>query len=336
MKTSARNSEIGLFPSAHTSRYHSAHILISISRTIRNGGSSMRTRRVLGIFVLIAGISLGANAQASRTWVSGVGDDVNPCSRTAPCKTFAGAISKTAAGGEISALDPGGFGGFTITKSLTINGDGNLTSILVSGTNGITINAGASDVIILRSLSFNGIGGLGLNGVRLNTGAMLVVENCAIYGFGQAGIDLEPAASTSLAMKNVSITGGATGVRVNGSSGTVNASLSNVSIRGSVNGIDALFGTTDVRDSTISQSSGSGVLAEAGSVTVVNTALTGNNVGAQAQTGATVRLSNVDVFDNSTGFGCGGGILASAGNNHKGGNVGGGAACIPNAAITVQ
>ncbi|PYQ51096.1 MAG: hypothetical protein DMF59_08935, partial [Acidobacteria bacterium] len=82
----------------------------------------MRTRRVLGIFVLVAGISLTANAQASRTWVSGVGDDANPCSRTAPCKTFAGAISKTAAGGEISVLDPGGFGAVTITKSITIEG----------------------------------------------------------------------------------------------------------------------------------------------------------------------------------------------------------------------
>jgi hypothetical protein len=292
--------------------------------------------RILTTLALASVLVSLAQAQASRTWVSGVGDDANPCSRTAPCHTFAGAISKTAAGGEISALDPAGYGGFTITKSITINGDGNLTSVLVSGTNGITINAGANDVIILRSLSFNGVGGLGLNGVRFNTGAMLVVENCSIYGFSQAGIDLEPAASTNLAVRNVSITGGATGVRVNGSSGTVNASLSNVSIKGSVNGIDALFGTTDVRDSSISQSSGTGVLAEAGSVTLVNTALTGNSVGAQAQTGAIVRLSNVDVFDNSTGFGCGGGILASAGNNHKGGNVGGGAACIPNATITVQ
>jgi hypothetical protein len=165
---------------------------------------------------------------------------------------------------------------------------------------------------------------------------MLVVENCRIYGFRQAGIDLEPAASTNLTMKNVSITGGATGVRINGSSGSVNASLSNVTIKGSGNGIDALFGSIDVTDSTISQSSGTGVLAKAGTVTLVNSALTGNNVAAQAQTGATVRLSNVDVFDNSTGFGCGGGTLASAGNNHKAGTVGGGAACAPNATITVQ
>src|SRR6201992_3254676 len=78
-----------------------------------------------------------AQAQASRTWVSGVGDDANPCSRTAPCKTFAGAISKTLAGGEIDALDPGGFGAVTITKAITIDGgEGQVASVLVSGTNG--------------------------------------------------------------------------------------------------------------------------------------------------------------------------------------------------------
>jgi hypothetical protein len=67
-------------------------------------------------------LSSAAQAQATRTWVSGVGDDANPCSRTAPCKTFAGAISKTAPRGEINALDPGGFGAVTITKAITIDG----------------------------------------------------------------------------------------------------------------------------------------------------------------------------------------------------------------------
>src|SRR6201992_683516 len=99
-----------------------------------------------------------AQAQATRTWISGVGDDVNPCSRTAPCKTFAGAISKTAAGGEIDVLDPGGFGTVTITKAITIDGGGTLASILASGTNGINVNAGASDIVILRNLSINGAG----------------------------------------------------------------------------------------------------------------------------------------------------------------------------------
>src|SRR4029434_5005479 len=99
-----------------------------------------------------------AQAQATRTWVSGVGDDVNPCSRTAPCKTFAGAISKTADGGEIDALDPGGYGAVTITKSLTIMGVGTNPSVPVSGTNGIVINAGADDVVVLRNINLQGIG----------------------------------------------------------------------------------------------------------------------------------------------------------------------------------
>src|ERR1043165_6617843 len=99
----------------------------------------------LGLFVAGA----PAYAQAPRTWVSGVGDDVNPCSRTAPCKTFAGAISKTANGGEISVLDPGGYGAVTIGKGLTINGTGTLAGILNSvGANGIVVNAPATSTII--------------------------------------------------------------------------------------------------------------------------------------------------------------------------------------------
>src|SRR5438045_6460883 len=109
----------------------------------------MRKLIVLGIFLLASVIM---NAQASRTWVSGVGDDANPCSRTAPCKTFAGAISKTAAGGEIDALDPGGFGAVTITKSITIEGNPFQAGTLVSGANGLNISAAATDGIVLRGL----------------------------------------------------------------------------------------------------------------------------------------------------------------------------------------
>src|SRR6184192_3544216 len=121
---------------------------------------------VLAIALTAAGAS-AARAQASRTWVSGVGDDANPCSRTAPCKTFAGAISKTAAGGEIDALDPAGYGAVTITKSITIDGTGTLASVLVSGTNGIIINAGTGDRVLLRNIQINGIG-TGINGVQIN------------------------------------------------------------------------------------------------------------------------------------------------------------------------
>src|SRR5438105_182520 len=111
------------------------------------------------VLAVLIGFCLGsgaAQAQASRTWVSGLGNDANPCSRTAPCKTFAGAISKTAAGGEIDALDPGGFGAVTITKSITIDGGGGqVASVLVAGTNAIVVAAGATDKVILRNLRFD-------------------------------------------------------------------------------------------------------------------------------------------------------------------------------------
>ncbi|MFZ2066992.1 MAG: hypothetical protein WAV27_13510, partial [Xanthobacteraceae bacterium] len=137
-----------------------------------------------------------ASAQATRTWVSGVGDDANPCSRTAPCKTFAGAISKTAAGGEIDVLDPGGFGALTITKSITIDGSpGSIGSVLVAGTNGIVVSAQSTDVVILRNIRFQGLlgngsnpGNAGINAILFNSGAKLVVERCDIFGFNNDGI----------------------------------------------------------------------------------------------------------------------------------------------------
>src|SRR5271156_5684241 len=104
------------------------------------------------ILFMICILSSAAQAQATRTWVSGVGDDANPCSRTAPCKTFAGSISKTAAGGQINCLDPGGFGALTITKAIDIEcaHGGGFGSVVVAGTNGFVVAAGASDVVILR------------------------------------------------------------------------------------------------------------------------------------------------------------------------------------------
>src|SRR5882757_810695 len=118
---------------------------------------------VLGLFLPFLA-SAPANAQATRTWVSGVGDDANPCSRTAPCKTFAGAISKTAAAGEINCIDPGGFGAVTIIKSMTISCEGLSAGVLVSGTNAIIFAGGPNDYLYLKGLDIEGLG-TGLNGV---------------------------------------------------------------------------------------------------------------------------------------------------------------------------
>lgn len=136
---------------------------------------------VIGLFALVLA-SPDARAQASRTWVSGVGDDANPCSRTAPCKTFAGAISKTAAKGEINIIDPGGFGAVTITKSISIIGEGATAGILASGTNGIIINAAVTDTIVLEGLDIEGFG-TGLNGVRILRAGSVVIRRSSIRGF---------------------------------------------------------------------------------------------------------------------------------------------------------
>src|SRR5207342_3474349 len=158
---------------------------------------------LLAITVLGTTVMYG---QASRTWVSGVGDDANPCSRTAPCKTFAGAISKTAAGGEIDALDPAGYGALTITKAITIDGGGGqVASVLVSGTNGIVVQAGATDVVTLRNLRINGINGTaagGLNGIRYLSGGALHVQDCNIFGFTQDGINVATSANSALFVNN--------------------------------------------------------------------------------------------------------------------------------------
>jgi len=149
----------------------------------------------LAVLLGALAVPAGAAAQATRTWVSGTGDDVNPCSRTAPCKTFAGAITKTAPGGEIDAQDPGGFGTVTITKSITISGVGTQASILSSGTNGVVINAGASDHVRLIDLSISGAG-TGLNGVRVLAAGTVALQGVHIYDHTQNGVDVESTASS--------------------------------------------------------------------------------------------------------------------------------------------
>lgn len=156
-----------------------------------------RLRSGLLALALGAGLVLTASpahAQATRTWVSGVGDDVNPCSRTAPCKTFAGAISKTAAGGEIDVLDPGGFGAVTITKSITIDGSGgSIAGVITAGTNGIVIQAGANDNVVLRNLDLTDVtaapSGCLLSGVKILSARSVQLEHLTISNY-QNGVSL--------------------------------------------------------------------------------------------------------------------------------------------------
>ena len=194
------------------------------------------TLRASAALALLLVVSSSASAQATRTWVSGVGDDVNPCSRTAPCKTFAGAISKTAVGGEIDCIDPGGFGAVTITKGMTIDGNGTFASILAAGTTGITINctgANVNDVVTIRNISINGAA-TGINGINFISGGALHIENCVISNFAQKGVNFLPVSNSKLFIKDTIIrnnnnvaAGG--GVKITPAAGiSVVASLDNV------------------------------------------------------------------------------------------------------------
>ena len=282
---------------------------------------------ILAVAVFGLATSSVAQAQATRTWVSGTGDDANPCSRTAPCKTFAGAISKTAAGGEISVLDPGGFGAVTITKSITIDGDGTLAGILASLTNGIIINAGVNDKVVIRSVSLNGVGN-GINGIRFLAGNQLSVQNCTISGFTTNGIDINKAASGIVSIKDTVITQCTTGINATTSGGFVVAFVDNVRLENMANGVIAGNNTqVALRNSSVFQNNSNGLQASTASSTIntENCMVANNGTGINASAnGATIRLSRTAILNNTTGINIAvGAVVATFQNNIIAGNAGG-------------
>jgi len=273
--------------------------------------------------------TLSLHAQATRTWVSGVGDDANPCSRTAPCKTWAGAISKTAAGGEIDALDPGGFGGVTITKEITLDGgNGVVASALVSGTNAIIINAGTSDIITLRNIQINGISA-GLSGVRFLAGQALILDNVKINGFLNHCVDIAVGQSSTMnfAIRDTVLLNCAqSGVRAQNSQGyPIFGTMERVTVNRTGVGVTLdsnshLF----ARDSNFS-SGGTGILLQNTGVPgnpdaiLEGNLITGNNGGIQVNAGS-VRISNNTISANGVGLVFAGGSVVSFGNNVISGN----------------
>jgi hypothetical protein len=267
----------------------------------------VRLSATLFAICLWSGVS---QAQATRTWVSGVGDDANPCSRTAPCKTFAGAISKTATGGEIDALDPAGYGAVTITKGITIDGGGGqVASVLVSGTNGIVVQAGPTSVVTLRNLRINGIEGTGaggLNGIRYLSGAALHVENCNIFGFTGDGINVATSTSGALFVTDTFLTNNGNGIQIAPTAGNVRSSL--VRVRAHDNSGFGFF---------LHPAAGAG----AGTVIDDSSALVnGTGIGV---TGATLYLGNSVVIRNGVGVSITGGSVLSYKTNMIDGNSSG-------------
>ena len=288
----------------------------------------MRLKRialsVLVMFALCVSFTVIAAAQATRTWVSGVGDDANPCSRTAPCKTFAGAISKTAAGGEINCLDPGGFGAVTITKAITIDCLHTVGGVLAAGTNGVNVHAGASDRIILRGLDINGVG-TGVNGIAFTTGGSLHVEDSVISGM-QNGINI--AAGNEIYIKNTYIRNNSNiGVLIAGSGGLVNAVIEKTTVENQTHGLYAGQNTrVTTRGSVYSGQSNVGILALGGAsaaeVNVDNCIVTNNGIGLYSSTQGTIRVATSFISGNNIGVTFdGSGIVATFLDNKLQGNI---------------
>jgi hypothetical protein len=301
-----------------------------------------------------------AMAQATRTWVSGVGDDVNPCSRTAPCKTFAGAISKTAAGGEINCLDPGGFGALSINKSLTINCIYTEGGMLAAG-NGIVINdstgptPGAS-VIFLRGLDIFGVSPPS-NGVRITLAGEVHIEDSTIRRFnaaGSFGISFQPSGTTTLYVSRTTIANNGSGVTGGGilvqptGAGNARVVLQDVMLHGNANNalrVDttgnsgAGSGINVIADEShfIGSANGISVNVPAGtsnanvmvtdSIVALNTTA---GIAAGGSANARVRVGNTTITANLVGVSpTGGAIINTYGNNRLEANGPGGGFTLP-------
>ena len=276
-------------------------------------------------------------AQATRTWVSGVGDDVNPCSRTAPCKTFAGAISKTAAGGEINVLDSGGFGAVTITKSITIDGSGAHASILAANVSGVIVN-GAGITVTLRNLSINGANTTAGSGIRIINADAVNIDHVVVENFAGSppsagrGVAIE----TSTANVRVTITNSdfynnfGVGIHSNPSAGNVVLVVDNVRVqKGDYSSIQLRANTkASINRATLTNSRlGGGLTAELGTVAayVSNSVLSNNAYGVFNGNGGAptvVLQDNVITGNTVDGIKINDGNVFSYGNNAIQGNTG--------------
>jgi hypothetical protein len=284
------------------------------------------TIKILAIAIFMFAFASMTQGQATRTWVSGVGDDANPCSRTAPCKTFAGAISKTAVDGEIDALDPGGFGAVTVTKSITIDGNG-WGSILAAGTTGILVNITAtsgSNTVQFRNISINGAG-TGTVGIRIIStlaNTKVFIENCVIFGFRAGsgrGVEDSRNIGGNLVIENTLVKNNLTqGVFAQSNSGTIRASLKNVTSYSNTWGVLAHGSVNMVCDGCVASNNSSiGFGAEtAAQLDIVNSVASGNATGVDSLgAGSNVRCARTNISRNTTnGLGFNGGTIHSYGN----------------------
>jgi hypothetical protein len=306
------------------------------------------TLAILGTTLVSALYTAPAHAQATRTWVSGTGNDANPCSRTSPCETFAGAIAKTVAGGEIDALDPGGFGTLTITKSITIDGGGGtVASVLANSGTGITVAAGANDVVIIKNVRFQGLlggntscpFGCGNTGLSYTSGGQVVCDNCAFIGWASYAINVQLSATGLLQVRNSTFFDDQSALFASGTGGGAVVQMVGCSFVGRLaSGSPAEVGVTAGSGSFVTVGSSNfqdlayGVFVESGGNLNVDGSLFAVIDDILTTSGTTTYASN-NTFYSGTAY-AGSGTVATPGNNKIGGNATVGTATVNSTGMT--
>ena len=279
--------------------------------------------------IFIFTLAVAAQAQ-NRVFVSGVGDDLNPCTRTLPCRNFQRGHDAVLAGGEVVALDSAGYGQLTITKSVTITGESVYAGISASSGNGITI-ATAGITVILRSLTLEGLGS-GTNGINVTNFSVLHIENCIVNHFTSRGILVSPsAAGTRTVFIKDSIlrnNGGVAILLFNGNGTALTAAIERTRTENNAGGIDISGSSTTatLHGCISSGNSGFGFSATAGVMNIESSDASNNAAGIDNFSNGTVRVSNSTIMDNAGfGFVNFSGTFESRGNNTVRGNDLGGA-----------
>jgi hypothetical protein len=300
----------------------------------------VRAAAAVAAFVSIPHAALALNASS---FVASSGLDSNPCTRAAPCATFQHAHDVTTGGGDIGVIDPGDYGGVTITKPISIIATSLPTGITPGGTvvplPNITINAGPSDFVLLRGLNIGGAHLAPSEGILFNSGAQLQIHDCIVKNWdasaGQAGITFKPSTASYLVITDTVVSNNknassGSGILVKPSgSGSARVSLERVTVEGNGFGI-AIDGSgstaginVTIADSVSTGNINDGIIATTSAggapigVTLTSTRSTNNGFGLRSiGSNVTVRADRSTIIGNGTGLtAAGGGALLSAGNN---------------------
>ena len=291
------------------------------------------TFKLLALALFVSALSVPARAQALRTWVSNGGDDVNNCLRSTPCKTWAGAISKTAPGGEIDALDPSNYGTVTVTKSITLDGAETFAATSANSatgsTAGVIVNIAPGNpndparTVSLRRLSINGFG-TGLDGIRIVQANSVFIDHLLIQNFVEEGVQVYADADVIVAVDDTQVRNCATGFKVQTSAGLALATLNNVRVETCTVGVEAnVRSRVGVRDSLFMRNAtGLTTTGSTGVLNIENTFVTlSQTVAVQGVTGAVIRVSSSTITQNVTGLNPNGGQIISLDHNSVFGNA---------------